>query len=381
LVFLARDIPAFGAKRYRVERGTAAAKGEVDASGLELRHPDFTVRIDPETGAIASLKSKRSGHEFVDRACGMGLNDYFYLLGADAKNAKRNGRPSVRVKEAGPLVASIIIESDAPGCKKLTREIRAAQGMDFVEVINIVDKVAVRAKEGAHLGFGFHVPQGTVRMDVGWAVVRPEVDQIPASCKNWFSVQRWVDVSNDRVGVTWAPIDAPLVEVGGITANLIGSQTDWRVWIQELQPSTILYSWILNNHWHTNYRADQEGVLEFRFALRPHSGFVPEEAARFGVACSQPLLAAPARGARPPEPRLRLSTEKVLVTALKPAETGEGFVVRMFGASGEAQSVKLGWQAPAPATTWLSDTSERPLKQVDERVTVPGWGIVTLLAR
>ena len=106
-------------------------------------------------------------------------------------------------------------------------------------------------------------------MDVGWAAVRPELDQIPASCKNWFSVQRWVDISNDRYGVTWSPVDAPLVEVGGITANLIGSQTNPDVWIQHLQPSQTIYSWVMNNHWHTNYRAEQEGPTVFRLCHPP----------------------------------------------------------------------------------------------------------------
>ena len=53
------------------------------------------------------------------------------------------------------------------------------------------------------------------------AVVEPEVDQIPGACKNWFSVERWVDVANADYGVTWATVDAPLVEMGGLTANLL----------------------------------------------------------------------------------------------------------------------------------------------------------------
>ena len=130
------------------------------------------------------------------------------------------------MKENGPLVASLLIESDAPGCKSLAREVRVVDGLDDVEIINTVDKLPIRAKEGVHFGFGFNVPDGMPRFDVGWAAVRPELDQIPAACKNWFSVQRWVDISNDKFGVTWSPVDAPLVEVGGITANLIGSQTD-----------------------------------------------------------------------------------------------------------------------------------------------------------
>jgi len=102
------------------------------------------------------------------------------------------------------------------------REVRVVHGLDRVELLNLVDKQAVRAKEGAHFGFGFNVPDGTMRMDMGWTVVRPELDQLPAACKNSISVQRWVDISNDRFGVTWASVDAPLIEVGGLT-GIIGA--------------------------------------------------------------------------------------------------------------------------------------------------------------
>ena len=215
-------------------------------------------------------------------------------------------------------------------------------------------------------------------MDVGLAQVRPEVDQIPASCKNWFSVQRWVDIANNDYGVTWSPVDAPLVELGGLTANLIGSETDWRVWIQHLEPTQTLYSWVMNNHWHTNYRADQEGPTVFRFAIRPHGKFASEEAAKFGVACSQPLIVARAAGNRKETPRLKLSSSKVLVSALKPSDDGKGTIVRLFGASGKDQKVKLDWSKPAPTRIWLSDTSEQAKTPTSNTVEVPGWGVVTL---
>jgi len=240
--------------------------------------------------------------------------------------------------------------------------------------------LAVRAKEGVHFGYGFDVPRGTVRLDVGWAAIRPELDQIPASCKNWFSVQRWVDISNNRYGITWAPLDAPLVELGGLTANLIGSQTDYRAWIQHLSPSQTIYSWVMNNHWHTNYRADQEGPTVFRYALQAHGAFAADDAARFGLGCSQPLLAIKATGKTPAQPRLRLSTDKVLVSAFKPADDGKGWIVRLFGASGQAEKVKLSWSNPVPRQFWLSDLSEQPKGEADHTVTVPGWGIVTVRA-
>jgi hypothetical protein len=381
LVFLARKVPAMSAERFRVEAGAAPARGAVKAEAATLAHPDFTVRIDERTGAIVNLFSRLLNRELVDAKAATALNDYFYLPGSDLKGLQRNASPRLSVKEKGPLVASLLIESDAPGCRRLLREVRVVDGLDSVEIINTVDKLPVRAKEGVHFGFGFNVPDGTVRLDAGWAAVRPELDQIPAACKNWFSVQRWVDISNERFGVTWSPVDAPLVEVGGITANLIGSQTNPEVWIQHLQPSQTIYSWVMNNHWHTNYRAEQEGPVTFRFLIRPHQRFAAADAARFGVECSQPLIAVP--DWEPPigaPPCLALSSDKVLVTAFKPSDDGKGWIVRLFGASGKTRKVKLAWTNPAPRQVWLSDTSEKPREKAGAAVEVPGWGIVTLRA-
>jgi hypothetical protein len=380
LAFLARDVPPYSAKRFRIEAGACPSNGSARAEGANLSSSGFRIRIDERTGAIASLTSRSLGKDLVDAKAATALNDYFYLPGSDLKDLQRNGVPHIRVKEKGPLVASVLIECEAPGCRSLSREVRLVDGLDWVELINTIDKLPIRAKEGLHFGFGFAVPDGEMRLDVGWAVVRPEVDQIPAACKNWFSVQRWVDISNDKFGVTWSPVDAPLVEDGAITANLVGSQTDWRAWIQHLKPSQTLYSWVMNNHWHTNYRADQQGPTVFRFVLRPHKGFSADEAARFGVGCSQPLLVARASGRHPTAPPLALSTDHVLVTAFKPSDDGKARIVRLFGASGKAQKVKLTWAKPAPRQVWLSDLGELPKTKMHGPVEVPAWGIVTLRA-
>jgi alpha-mannosidase len=380
LVFVARKVSPFGASRFRVEPGSCVLKGNAKAEATRLISSDFFLRIDELTGNIQYLYSRLVGRELVNSNAPTQLNQYFYLPDSDTRGAQSSGPPRIRIKENGPLVASLLIESDAPGCKSLTREVRVVDGLNRIELINTLDKLAVRAKEGVHFGYGFDVPKGVIRMDVGWAQVRPEIDQIPAACKNWFSVQRWLDISNDRFGVTWCPVDAPLVELGGLTANLIGSQTDPSVWIKHLSPTQTIFSWVMNNHWHTNYRADQEGPTVFRYALRPHRIFAPDEAAKFGVSCSQPLLALRAGGLSPLESWLRLSNDKVAVTALKPADDGKGWIVRLFGFSGQPQTVKLLWGKPSPQRMWLSDLSEMPRHEASRSIEVPAWGIVTLRA-
>jgi len=372
LAFVARDVPPLGAKRYSIVAGKPPGQGGAKADGAALASANLAVKIDEKTGAIVSLKGAGIDADLAAAKGGVALNDYLYVPGKDPKDAKRCGPVKISVKEPGPLVASLLVESDAPGCNKLTREIRVCDGLDRVDIINIVDKKAVREKEGVHFGFAFNVPEGVMRMDLAWAVARPEADQTAGACKNWFTVQRWVDVSNADFGVTLAAVDAPLVEVGSITAET--------PWIEHLKPSQTLYSYVMNNYWHTNYKAYQDGPTVFRYSLRPHKALALEEAARFGIGQSQPLVAAPAAGEAVTRPRPRVEPAGVIAATLKPSDDGKALIVRLFGASGKAEKATLAWSDPAPKAVSVSDISEKPGAAVTGPVDVPPFGLVTIRA-
>lgn len=381
--------PSYAARRFYItsDAPRAATSPSVTIDGhtisahrSSLARP-LTVRLDETTGAIASLRY--DDHELVDAKAATALNDYFYLPGADLKGLQHNGPVKISVKERGPLIASLLVESDAPGCRHLTREVRVHGLRNYVEIINTVDKLPVRAKEGVHFGFGFNVPDGVVHVDVPWAVVRPELDQLPGACRNWLSVQRWVDVANKEYGVTWITPDAPLLEVGGITANLIGSLAGSPQWCEKLKPSTTLYSWAMNNHWHTNYRAEQDGVTQFRYIIWPHDdGFSAQQATRRAIECTQPLVVLPARGELPTRPLLRVRSNSgrsgIEVTAFKPSEDGKAWIVRLVGNSDQDEEARIEWRGKELKRIWLSDNSEKPLRQVTGSIPVHAWSIVTL---
>jgi alpha-mannosidase len=379
LALWARDVPPFGAKRYRLLPGPAKPEGAAQASGHRLSTALLSVELDAATGAVKSLRRSGIEADFVDGKAAVAVNDFRYLLGVDPAQAKVNGPATIDVLEAGPLVASLRVTSDAPGCRKLVREVRVVDGMDRVELVNHVDRLAVREKDAVHFGFGFHVPSGQIRIETPWAVVRPNADQLPGACFNWYSVQRWVDISNTDRGVTWAPLDAPLMEIGAITANLLGPVplSEWRT--KALDSQTI-YSWAQNNHWHTNYKADQPGVTTFRYVLRPHGGgYSGVEAARFGVETTRPLIAVPANPDQPvPASLLLLDPPDALIETLKASDDGRGFVVRLFGVSGRDSKVSLRWAKPM--RQWHSDLSEQPGQLVSGPVLVPAHGLVIVRA-
>ena len=400
LAVLARNVPPFAAARFHIAAGpTFAVEGAaVTLEGPSIDNGVLHARVDEKTGGIVELTVRDRAANFAQISGGEALNDYVYLPGDKLADLRGPGPVTITPLEKGPLVASLRIESSAPGCNRLVRELRLVAGADHLEITNTIDKQRVPlnprageggpggpfaqrgSKESVSFAFPFNVPGGQIRLDAPLAVMRPEIDQLPGSCKDWLPVGRWADVSNGREGITLVTLDAPLVELGRLS-TLLGSQGNPEVWRKQIEPTQRIYSWVMNNHWGTNYRAYQDGVTTFRYALRPHGAYDAADAARFATRFSQPLIVRAAAGPTPPAiPLLRVEPGDVLVTALKPSDDGKAWIVRLFGASGQDRQVKLLWSSSPPPNLSLSNLSEKPLTRAGDLVTVPGWGLVTLRA-
>jgi hypothetical protein len=216
-----------------------------------------------------------------------------------------------------------------------------------------------------HFAFPFLVPGGQVRFDVASGIVRPDSEQLLGSVRNFVDVQSWADVSNDSLGVTWATPSAPLVEVGGIFAEL--------PWMRSIPPTQTLLSYAMNNYWHTNFKADQGGPVGFVYALRPHGPFRPDDAVRFGAERRAPLVVAPARGPAAPLPLFTLASsaapapapaagsaepEPVVATSVRATTDGRGWLIALYNPTGEAREVRFAWRRGARVRLRLSDSAE-----------------------
>jgi len=379
LAFLAKDVPPFGARRFLLEPGAAVGTGNAMAEGSMLRNRDIRIQVDEKTGAIASLTWAGANVDLAGKG-DVGLNGYSYVAGRDPKDPEAAGPATIRVVDRGPLVASLAVECDAPGCHKLVRHLRVVDGAPQVDLTNVVDKTQVRTPESVHFGFAPNVPGGVMHMDIPWAVIRPEQDQLPGACKNYFTIGRWLDVSNDDFGLTWATADAPLVEVGAITVDVPGPlRTDG--WIRHIKPTQTFYSYVMNNYWETNYKASQEGAARFRYSLRPHGSFDSAAAARFGIEQSQPLVVVPADPQSPlRKSMLRVEPDEVIVTLLKPTMDGRALLLRLVNAGEKPAAARVNWIDPKPTRVSLSSPFEKPGEPITQPIQIPPSGIVTLRA-
>jgi alpha-mannosidase len=398
LAFLAENVPALGSASFHLSSASPhiPAKRVTAADGV-LDNGVVRAKVDSNNGNIVELMSGRSTRNLVDTGRDEAVNQYVYLEGKDTSKVSTSGPVRITIEDPGPLVATIRVESSAPGCVNLVRRVRLTASADWIEISNTVDKKRVplnphpggeggpggdfaqhESKESVQFAFPFAIEGGQIHIDVPLAVMRPEIDQLPGSCKNWLPVGRWIDVANAEYGVTCATLDAPLVEIGSVSATMLGSQTHPEIWRKQIEPTQKFYSWAMNNHWGTNYRAYQDGPVEFRYALRPHGGYDPSASGRFAMGMSQPLVSS-AQGQRSPSAlKLKIDNKDVILQGCKRSADGSAWIVRLFGASGKNLKAGLTWTDKAPIKVWRSDLREQPLERLGAQVEVPAWELVTL---
>lgn len=379
LVFTASDIPALESKKYFLKKKKVKAVGQL-AKGNTLDNGIVRITIDPQTGDISSLTN--GDYEFVDHQATCALNSFRYLHGDDSPD-KASGTQNVKVsiKENGPLVASLLVASDAEGCNSLSREITIIAGQPQIEIKNIVDKQAILKKEGIHFGFAFNIPEPITRVDIPWGIMELEKDQLSAANRNWIAFQRWLDISNNERGITWCSLDAPVFETGDLTANILGAATNSPKWILKIHPSATIYSWALNNHWHTNFPFSQEGKIQFRYRILPHNTkYNAASANRFGLEQAQPLIAASLKTDFKEKPLFDIKGSTDVVASLfKTNNDGKALRLRLRSVSAKDELVKLNWLDRKPSSMYISNSGDESGKEkVQEDVLVPAMGFVTL---
>ncbi|HEU5366226.1 MAG TPA: glycoside hydrolase family 38 C-terminal domain-containing protein [Hanamia sp.] len=376
MVFLAQNVPALGSKKYRLINKIASDKSDLKINQNVLENEYLKVTLNPTNGSIQSIIRKDNNQELVDNKQS-GVNQYFYVPGRDPSKALSTKNVSIRIKEKGPLIVSLLVESEAPGTKKLAQEIRLIKGINRIDIINTIDKLKVREKEAVNFAFPFNMPDGKMKIDLGVGILQPEINQLDGSCKDFNCVQRWVDISNNKSGITWTTTDAPLIEIGAlINEELVNGYKQWK---KKTTLSNTFYSYVMNNYWHTNFKADQEGEVTFRYSIFPHNRFNESEATKRGIETNQPLIvSAEDENSAELKSLFTIENKSIILSTIKPSVDEKGIMLRLYNSSSESQKPGLIWNKLQPKKVYWSNANQEKLQQFNPDESWPPFTFKTL---
>jgi alpha-mannosidase len=189
----------------------------------------------------------------------------------------------------------------------------------------------------------------------------------PGAGHEWFSVQHWVSVQQDGVSATVMPLDAPLVTLGDINRG------EWPTSFGE-RPGNI-FSYAMNNYWHTNYRAEQGGHFRFRYVITSASQTDAPALSRMAWQETTPLeenqIRSQDKALDRPRPLhanegslLSVDDPDLLLDTWKPAEDGNGTILRFIDLGGMPRTVTVGVPLIALEKVITTDAVERDQKLI-----------------
>jgi hypothetical protein len=373
LVFVAKNVPPFGSKIYTLESEALSASGPYKKSDV-IENDLFRLRINDTTGAAESLVYRTRNIELVDRSKLSGLNNYIYVAGRMPLSRFSSNDAKYEVTDSGCVTIILKVTATGKGSKGITSFYQIINGLDKVVVTSEIDKEKVYSPEAVLVGFPFNVPGGVMHIDLGYGMYRPDADQLKGACRNYFTPEKWVDITSQDYGVTFITNDAPLIEIGDITtdANSYG-------WIQEVKPSQTILSYVMNNYWGTNYKAAQEGKVTFRYVIHPHGMFISSDAERLAAQESEPLIVTPAlREQQGSAPLLKIKSQGIQVTSLVPLT--DGYLVHIFNAGGSPDVIDIELR-DTPKDVYFCDFDGNKTEDYINGIAIPAWGIRTIRVR
>jgi alpha-mannosidase len=365
--FIARDVPALGYRVYRAVAVRAARGSEPGpipaADGLTLENELYRLRLDPATGALASLwvksptpEASASGTEpgwealsgpanIVSREHDGGdLWELYQPLDGGSRIAMTrqqpvpqkgkavfshefSGEPGTAVR--GPVFSEFRVAHPFGPKGTFATRVRLYAGLPRIDFQTRLVNQDQFVRYQAHFPTSIQTGVNTHEIPFG-ASVRPNAIEFPA--------QNWVDYGDGKRGLTLLN--------RGLPGNLASDNT----LLLSLLRSTRIVAYGFGGGYEPGMTSDsgfELGVERvFDYALVPHGGDWRDATAfRHGLEFNNPLLARKASPHPGPLPRrwglLEISHPYVVASALKPGPQGST-ILRVYEATGRpAQGVTI----------------------------------------
>ena len=385
-------LPAFS---YATIAPSAIAATDQDTISIgegAIENRWYQLRLDAQTGGLISWYDKELERELVKADDLWRFGQYVYEwvdhpedrraifaldfdredFGVRHKDTpfRRRGPSMVEILPARRLPDRVEIEARlaAKGAKSVKVRYSLPLHEKALHIDMLIDKEFVTLAEAVYLPFPFDMDGHSFHLDLNGVPLEPEREQLPGSCRDSYGIHRWAQVGADGVSVTLAPLDSPLIQVGGITTGR------WAQTLDASQPT--LVSWALHNHWDTNFKASQGQAILQRYRLTSSDRYDPAAASRFAIEAGLPPLIVRVPGAELGKSGtfMRAEPEGACEIQLKRAADRRGLIVHVYNLGDEPVEQRLGFPAAGLASAWICDPVEldgETLAVADNGVTIP----------
>ncbi|OXS53881.1 hypothetical protein B1A99_28710 [Cohnella sp. CIP 111063] len=335
-------IPAMGYRVYWIYKdkeqpvAQPPAAGSLTAERYALENDWYRLEIEPHTGHIKRLYDKRAETEVLEGSGAVPVvidefhcDTWAHGVTEFRKEIGRFADANVKLLESGPL-RSVLRVTNRYGESSLSQDYILYRDKPGIEVKVKLDWRERHKMLKLSFPVAVHEPKATYEIPYGYIERPVNGEEEPGL--------QWLDVTGQAKGGRSGVRGLTLTNDAKYSYDVLGG--DLRL--------TVVRSPIYADHY--GERDDDcefmdQGVQRFSYALLPHEGDwrdanAPARALELNVP-PIPIIETYHTGSLPQKAAgIRISSEQLIAVAWKPAEDGDGYILRCheaFGRSGEAE--------------------------------------------
>ncbi|WP_168735742.1 glycoside hydrolase family 38 N-terminal domain-containing protein [Cohnella fermenti] len=346
IVALGSEPKAMAGERPKaVASKSEAGEGFARVEGGAIDTGHYIVWLDTDSGKIRNILDKASGHELLDEHSRYRLGDFIYYTCEE--KASRSGthedvhkvfKISIR---NGPLAVSIVMEGGEEQSGATVKNTVTFYKHDRTIDVELIFEGAAalmgdfydRYKKNVFYAFPFRVPGFRFFTELAGGVVDEERDRLALHTNDFVIPQNWVSAENEAGGIALFTREMPVFHLGAIHLNRFSST--------KAKPSSSIFLHAMSNRCNNlSLHSPEDCGGEFRLSILPYAGSWRASVPEWSLGRLYPPVAG--RGAVAETGSvLALDRRNVRLLALKPAEDGDGFIVRFMELTGERTSASL----------------------------------------
>lgn len=171
---------------------------------------------------------------------------------------------NIAVTERGAVYTALRLEYSLKGCGMYQIYLKIYEDINRIEARVQLHKDSVWNPENLYVALPFTAGEDVVTwVDKTGCVLRPGIDQLPGTNQEFYLIQNGVVWEGEKGGVSVAIKNAPLVTLGELEAGPIRLCNG----ADEKKNRGEVYSWVMNNFWETNFKAETGGFYEYTYVL------------------------------------------------------------------------------------------------------------------
>lgn len=231
--------------------------------------------VDPVHGGLSSIIV--NNRNMVNSTGPYRFFEPVYALGINPASFYQPVITSIQQTENSKLQLTTVVKGRLPSIDSFVITYRLAREEKRLYCHFRIHKQKELNKESLHIALPFNIRDPQIGYSTDYDRMYFNRDQLPGSNREFICVENEVTVEGKDIIATVIAPKIALYEVGAIINE--NKTNGVKTWKTENPVSSTLFQYVLNNYWHTNYKAYQEGVIEFEteITFRPQTRTAPAQ--------------------------------------------------------------------------------------------------------